>query len=186
MTALSDRGDPATPAMTRPARDGDIEGITEIYAHHVRHGAASFEETPPDRDEMRRRRAAIREAGLPYLIAEIDGALAGFAYAAPYRDRSAYRYAVEDSIYLSDRFQRLGIGAQLLRELIDRCTETGMRQMIAIIGDSANAASIGLHARHGFRLAGTLPSVGYKFERWIDSVIMIRPLGDGDAKPPDE
>ena len=176
---------PAGQAAIRPAEDGDFEGITEIYAHHVRHGVASFEETPPGQDEIRCRHVAIRDRGLPYLMAEIDGALAGFAYAAPYRDRSAYRYAVENSIYLSDRFQRRGIGARLLRELIDDCTEAGMRQMIAIIGDSANVASIGLHARHGFRPAGNLPSVGYKFGRWIDSVIMILPLGDGDGSPPD-
>ncbi len=175
----------ATPATVRPAEDGDIEAITRIYAHHVRHGVASFEETPPDQDEIRQRQMAIRDREFPYLIAEIDGALAGFAYAAPYRDRSAYRYAVEDSIYLSNRFQHRGIGAQLLREIIDICTEARMRQMIAIIGDSANAASIGLHARHGFRRVGTLPAVGYKFGRWIDSVVMIRPIGDGDASPPD-
>ncbi len=175
----------ATPATVRPAGDGDLEVITEIYAHHVLNGAASFEEIPPDQDEIRRRQGAIRDRGLPYLIAEVDGALAGFAYAAPFRDRTAYRYAVEDSIYLSDRFQRRGIGALLLREIIDVCTEAGMRQMIAIIGDSANAASISLHARHDFRLAGTLPSVGYKFGRWIDTVIMVRPLGDSDARPPD-
>ncbi len=177
---------PAGPvtAELRPARDGDIEVITEIYAHHVRHGAASFEETPPDRAEMRRRRVAIQHRGLPYLVAERDGEIAGFAYAAPYRDRSAYRYAVEDSIYLADGVQRHGIGALLLQAIIERCTDAGMRQIIAIIGDSANAASIGLHARHGFRLVGTLPAVGYKFGRWIDSVIMIRPIGDGDASPP--
>ena len=176
---------PTPPARLRPAADGDVAAITEIYAHHVRQGVASFEETPPDEGEMRRRKIAILERSLPYLVAEIDGVVAGFAYAAPYRDRSAYRYAVENSIYVSDRFQRLGIGARLLQEIIDDCTEAGMRQMIAIIGDSANAASIGLHARHGFRMAGTLPSVGYKFGRWIDSVIMIRPLGDGDARAPD-
>jgi L-amino acid N-acyltransferase YncA len=176
---------PVAPAKVRPAEDRDVAAITEIYAHHVRHGVASFEETPPDQAEIRRRQVAIRERGLPYLIAEIDGVVAGFAYAAPYRDRSAYRYSVEDSIYLSDRFQRRGIGAQLLRKIIDNCTDAGLRQMIAIIGDSANAASIGLHARHDFRLAGTLPAVGYKFGRWIDSVIMTRPLGDGDARAPD-
>ena len=176
---------PVTRAVVRPARDADIAAITEIYAHHVRHGVASFEETPPDSGEMRRRLVAIRDRGLPYVVAEIDGALAGFAYAATYRDRSAYRYAVEDSIYLADGFRSRGIGALLLQEIIERCTETGKRRMIAIIGDSANAASIGLHARHGFRLAGTLPAVGYKFGRWIDSVIMIRALGDGDSSPPD-
>ena len=175
----------ADPATIRPAEDGDIEGITEIYAHHIHHGAGTFEEAPPEQDEMRRRLVAIRDRELPYLIAEIDGGLAGFAYAATYRNRSAYRYAVEDSIFVSDRFQRRGIGARLLREIIDICTEAEMRQMIAIIGDSANAASIGLHARHGFRLAGTLASVGYKFGRWIDIVIMTRPLGDGDLRPPD-
>jgi len=173
-----------TPARLRPADDGDVAAITQIYAHHVRHGVASFEETPPDQDEIRRRRTAIVDRRLPYVVAEIDGVIAGFAYAAPYRDRSAYRYAVEDSIYLADQFQRRGIGGRLLQEIIDECTEVDMRQMIAIIGDSANVASIGLHARYGFRMAGTLTSVGYKFGRWIDSVIMTRPLGDGDSGAP--
>ena len=180
---------PVTRATVRPARADDVETITGIYAHHVRHGVASFEETPPESHEMGRRMAAIGDRGLPFLVAEIGGGtggeIAGFAYAAPYRDRSAYRWAVEDSIYLADGFERRGIGTLLLGEIIERCTETGMRQMIAIIGDSANAASIAIHARHGFRLAGTLPSVGFKFGRWIDSVIMARPLGAGDSSPPD-
>ncbi len=176
---------PLAPATVRPARDDDIASITGVYAHHVRHGAASFEETPPGSDEMRRRFMAIRDKGLPYLVAEVGDTLAGFAYAAPYRERSAYRYAVEDSIYLVDGFQRRGIGALLLQEIIEGSAAAGMRLMVAIIGDSANAASIGFHAAHGFRLAGTLPSVGYKFERWIDSVIMICPLGAGDSRPPD-
>ena len=178
---------PAEPpgrTRVRPARDSDIAATTEIYAHHVRHGLASFDETPPDPAEMQRRFDAIRDRRLPFLIAEIDGAIAGFAYAAPYRDRSAYRYAVEDSIYLAEGFGRRGVGSLLLREIIDRSTAAGMRQMIAIIGDSANAASIGLHAGLGFRLAGTLPSVGFKFGRWVDSVIMTRALGDGDRGPP--
>lgn len=174
-----------TRAAVRPATEDDIDAVTRIYAHHVRHGLASFEEVPPEPAEMLRRFRAIREKGLPYVIAEIDGEIAGFAYAAPYRDRSAYRYAVEDSIYLADGYGRRGIGRLLLGEIIERCTAAGRRQMIAIIGDSANAASIGLHAALGFRLAGTLPSVGYKFGRWVDSVIMTLPLGDGDTTPPD-
>lgn len=182
--------DSAAPALVRPARADDVEAITAIYAHHVRHGVASFEETPPESREMGRRWAAIRDRGLPFLVAEIGaeigGEIAGFAYAAPYRERTAYRWAVEDSIYLAAGFERRGIGTLLLGEIIERCTESGMRQLIAIIGDSANAASIAIHARHGFRLAGTLPSVGFKLGRWIDSVIMVRPLGPGDTRPPDQ
>lgn len=170
--------------MVRNAVPSDISEITRIYAHHVLNGLASFEETPPDAGEMTRRFDAIHEKSLPYLIAEIDGHICGYAYAMLYRERSAYRYTVENSIYIDPEWQRRGVASALLHRLIDACAATGARQMIAVIGDSANAASIGLHARHGFRAAGTLPSVGYKFGRWVDSVIMVRPLGDGDLTQP--
>ena len=182
MTVVKLRG---TPAVVRDARADDLTVIHAIYAHHVATGLASFEETAPDPAEQRRRMEAVAGHGLPYLVAELDGGVRAFAYATPYRERSAYRYAVEDSIYVAEGWERRGIGAALLGALIERCTAVGKRQMIAVIGDSANASSIGLHARHGFRLAGTLPAVGFKFGRWVDSVIMTLPLGGGERTPPE-
>jgi len=175
---------PAVP-LVRDAGDDDLNVVTAIYAHHVRHGSASFEETPPDRAEIARRRAAIVAAGLPYLVAELDGRVAGFAYAAPYRARPAYRYAIEDSVYAAPDAHGHGIGRALLAEVIARSTAAGRRQMIAVIGDSANTGSITLHARLGFRQAGVLRAVGFKHGRWLDTVLMQRPLGPGDATPPD-
>ena len=166
--------------VIRDARPDDLADIARIYAHHVLTGLASFEEDPPDEQEHLRRYQHVLARGLPYIVAEIDRAVRGYAYAMPYRERSAYRYAVEDSVYVDADWVRHGIAASLIVPLIDRCAKAGMRQMIAVIGDSANAGSIGLHTSHGFRIAGTLPSVGYKFGRWVDSVIMTRPLGDGD------
>ncbi len=177
---------PRRGAVIRPAGIDDLARITTIYAHHVRHGFASFEETPPDAAEHRRRMEAVEARGLPYLVAELDGGIRGYAYAGPYRDRSAYRFAVEDSIYIAPDWSRRGLGAALLDALIVQCTGLGLRQMIAVIGDSANTPSIALHSRLGFRMVGTLPSVGYKHARWVDSVIMARPLGDGDRTPPDD
>lgn len=168
----------------RPAGIDDLAAITAIYAHHVQRGVASFEEIPPDAAELRRRMEAVQARGLPYLVAELDGGIRGYAYAAPYRDRSAYRYAVEDSIYVAQDWARRGLGAALLDALIVKCTELGRRQMIAVIGDSANTPSVALHSRLGFHMVGTLPSVGYKHGRWVDSVIMARALGDGDRTPP--
>jgi len=149
------------------------------------HGLASFEEVPPDRDEIARRRAAAHAARLPYLVAEIDGVVRGFAYASPFRTRSAYRYTVEDSVYVAADALHAGIGSALLSELIARCTERGFRQMIAVIGDSANYASIGLHAKLGFTQTAVMPAVGFKFGRWVDSVRMQRPLGDGASTLPE-
>jgi phosphinothricin acetyltransferase len=161
-----------------------LPAIQAIYAHHVLHGLASFEEAPPDVEEMRRRYADVRERGLPYLAAAEAGQVLGYGYCAPYRARSAYRYALEDSIYLRHDALGRGIGSLLLGELLGRCEALGYRQVIAVIGDSANAPSIALHARHGFLRVGTLRSSGYKFGRWVDSVLMQRPLGRGDGTPP--
>lgn len=168
----------------RNAAPGDLPAIQAIYRHHVLHGLASFEEVPPDVEEMRRRHTDITGRGLPYLVAAQAGEILGYGYCAPYRLRSAYRYALEDSVYIKEGFLGRGIGSRLLRELIGLCEAGGYRQLIAVIGDSANTPSIALHARHGFLRAGTLRSVGYKFGRWVDSVLMQRPLGRGDGTPP--
>jgi len=168
----------------RDAAPGDLPAIQAIYAHHVLHGLASFEEVPPDLEEMRRRHADIAERGLPYRVAIEAGEVLGFGYCAPYRLRSAYRYALEDSVYIKEGRLGRGIGRMLLGELIGLCEGLGYRQLIAVIGDSANAASIALHARLGFVRVGTLRSAGYKFGRWVDSVLMQRPLGPGDGSPP--
>ncbi len=172
------------PVLIRDSRPDDVAAIQAIYAHHVLHGAASFEETPPDAEEIGRRRATVIEKGLPYLVAELGGTIAGYAYASPYRTRSAYRYTLEDSVYIRDGFAGRGLGRTLLAELLAACTAGGGRQMVAVIGDSANAASIGLHERLGFRRVGTLRSVGYKFGGWVDSVLMQRELGPGDSTQP--
>ena len=163
----------------RPAAVNDLAAITDIYADAVRHGTASFEINPPDQDEMTRRFENLRGGGFPYLVAEVDGAVAGYAYAGPYRARPAYRFTLEDSIYLPAPARRRGIGRALLDRLIEDAQRRGFRQMIAVIGDSDQPASIALHAAAGFRLIGTFAAVGYKFDRWHDSVLMQRPLGDG-------
>jgi L-amino acid N-acyltransferase YncA len=169
----------------RPSQDADLDAIQAIYAHHVLTGLGSFEEVPPDIAEMARRRAATLALNLPYLVAEAeDGRVIGYAYAAPYRTRSAYRYTVEDSIYVAADAARRGVGQALLAALIERCTALGYRQMVAVIGDSGNAGSIALHASQGFVRTGLLPSVGCKFGRWVDSVLMQRPLGPGDREQP--
>jgi len=169
----------------RASRPEDMPAITAIYAHHVLHGLASFELSPPDVDEMARRRAGVLTRGLPYLVAEAGGRLAGYAYAAPHRDRAAYRYALEDSVYIHPECIGRGIGRALLDVLIVACAGAGYRQLIAVIGDSGNAASIGLHAACGFVRTGLLPSVGFKFGRWVDSVFMQKELGEGDQTLPD-
>jgi phosphinothricin acetyltransferase len=168
----------------RPATLDDIPAIQAIYAHHVTHGLASFEEQAPSVDEMRRRYAEITSGGFPYVVAELDGTVAGYGYCTLYRTRSAYRYALEDSIYVRQDSVGRGVGKAILAELITRCEVLGYRQIIAVIGDSANAASIGLHASQGFLRVGTLRSVGFKLGRWVDSVFMQRPLGAGDGVPP--
>jgi L-amino acid N-acyltransferase YncA len=168
----------------RAAAQGDIPAIQAIYAHHVLHGLASFEEVAPDVAEMRRRYDEITGRGLPYLAAVEGRDILGYGYCALYRTRSAYRYALEDTVYVRDGQQGRGIGSLLLGELLRGCEGLGYRQVIAVIGDSGNSASIGLHARHGFLRVGTLRSTGYKFGRWVDSVLMQRPLGSGDGAPP--
>jgi L-amino acid N-acyltransferase YncA len=170
------------PAVRRCTR-ADLPEVCAIYAVEVREGTASFELEPPSLAEMTARFAAIEGAGLPYLVAQRDGRVAGYAYASPYRPRPAYRYTVEDSVYVARWARRQGVGRALLAALIERATGQGMRQMVAIIGDSAHTASIELHARAGFRLVGTLEHVGWKLGRWLDTVIMQRPLGPGAATP---
>lgn len=168
----------------RSAREADASAVQSIYAHHVLHGLATFEEIPPAADEMRRRLREVTERGLPYLVAEEGGAVVGFGYCAPYRARSAYRFSLEDSVYVRDGHHRKGIGGAILAALVQRCEALDYRQLIAVIGDSANAPSIGLHASLGFVRAGTLRSTGYKFGRWVDTVLMQRPLGAGDGASP--
>jgi L-amino acid N-acyltransferase YncA len=185
---MSARTAPAQrPPMIRDARDQDLTAITAIYGHHVLHGFGSFEEVSPDLDELARRRRDILAKGLPYLVAaDPDGGILGYAYASPYRTRSAYRFTVEDSIYVAPRAARRGVGRGLLQELIERCTNGGYRQMVAVIGDSGNDGSIGLHASLGFARTGLLPSIGFKRGRWVDGVLMQRALGVGDTSPPVE
>lgn len=168
----------------RDAQSADFSRVQEIYAHHVKHGLGTFEEVPPDTAEMRRRYEGWRSLGLPYIVAEDDAGVQGFAYGAPFRARSAYRHTVEDSIYVAPEAQRRRIGLLLLETLIERCTTLGFRQMIAVIGDSGNIGSVGLHQRCGFRRVGHLQSVGFKFGQWVDCVIMQRALGTGDADLP--
>ncbi len=168
----------------RDATDADLPAIHAIYTHHVLHGLGSFEEIPPDLAEMRRRRDDVLTRGLPYIVANLDGRVAGYAYTGPYRTRSAYRYTVEDSIYVSPDFHRRGVGRALLAALVTRCTALGYRQMVAVIGDSANGGSIGVHAAQGFVQVALLPAIGFKFGRWVDGVLMQRPLGEGQITLP--
>jgi phosphinothricin acetyltransferase len=172
------------PCLIRDAQDADIAAVAAIYGHHVLHGSASFEEAPPTADEIARRRADVLGHGLPYLVAEIDDEVVGYAYASPYRARSAYRFSIENSVYVDHRRHRGGIGHALLATLIGHCERGPWRQMIAVIGDSANVASITLHERFGFRMVGTLRSAGFKFGRWVDTVLMQRELGAGDGTLP--
>jgi len=168
----------------RPALVADIVAITAIYTHHVLHGLASFEIEPPSLDEMQARFDSIVGQGYPYLVATKSGRVVGYAYANHYRTRPAYRFSVEDSIYLAPEAIGHGIGRQLLRQLIEECAARGYRQMLAVIGDSANTASVELHRRCGFAQVGVLPSIGFKFGRWVDSVLMQRALGNGDRTNP--
>lgn len=169
--------------IIRQAGQGDADALARIYGHHVLHGLGTFEEEPPGAAEMGRRLAAIAALGLPYLVAEDDGVL-GFAYAAPFRPRTAYRYTVEDSVYVAPRAQGRGIGKALLAAVIDHCQALGLRQMMAVIGDSDNAASIGVHAALGFEAAGVCRAVGFKQGRWLDTVWMQRTLNEGGATLP--
>jgi L-amino acid N-acyltransferase YncA len=173
------------PLTIRPAAVSDIPAITHIYAAAVEHGTASFELEPPDEAEMTRRMERLREGGYPYIVAERAGAVAGYAYAGSYRARPAYRWSVEDSVYVDPQCQRAGVGRALLARLIAEAETAGFRQMIAVIGDSANQTpSLELHRHAGFRLVGTLENVGFKHGRWLDSVLMQRALGPADTGPP--
>jgi phosphinothricin acetyltransferase len=170
--------------LIRPAQPGDMPAITRIYAHAVRHGTASFELDPPDAAEIGRRYAALVDGGFPYLVAERDGTITGYAYAGPYRLRPAYRFTVEDSIYVDTAAQRRGVGRALLDRLLTESETRGFRQMIAVIGDSAQTPSIELHRAAGFRLVGTFEAVGFKFGRWLDTVLMQKALGPGANSGP--
>jgi L-amino acid N-acyltransferase YncA len=174
--------------LVRDARPEDLPAIQAMYAQFVLHGLASFEETPPDLAEMTRRFRAALAGGYPYLAAvdarHGNGTLLGYAYAGAYRPRPAYRYTVENSVYVGAQAQGRGVGRSLLATLVERCTALGFRQMVAIIGDSQNLASIRVHESLGFVRVGDLRSVGFKFGRWIDTVVMQRPLGEGDATLP--
>jgi len=163
----------------------DLTAVQLIYAHHVLRGLATFEEVPPSTAELAERHAAILQCGLPYLAADLRGELVGYAYASPYRPRSAYRCTIEDSVYVAHALTGRGIGGALLRALIARCESGPWRQMLAVIGDSGNAASVALHRRHGFRTVGSFAAVGFKLGRWVDTVLMQRPLGAADSRPPD-
>jgi L-amino acid N-acyltransferase YncA len=167
--------------IIRPATPDDIAAVTRIYADAVLNGTASFEIEPPDEAEMTRRQAALLNNGYPYLTAEIEGVVAGYAYAGPYRSRPAYKWSVEDSIYLAPQMHRKGIGGLLLARLVAESTQRGFRQMIAVIGDSAQIGSIAVHERAGFNHIGTLRSVGFKHGKWLDTVLMQRALGQGNT-----
>ena len=169
----------------RPATTGDLTAIQAIYAHHVLNGLGTFEEAPPTVEEMAVRFAAVRDRGLPWLVAEEDGKVLGYAYAGAFRPRAAYRYTVEDSIYVAPHAAGRGLGRSLLQALIADCEARGLRQMAAVIGDSGNAASIGLHTSCGFELKAVLPGLGFKFGRWVDVVWMQRALNDGVGRAPD-
>lgn len=174
----------SSPLLIRPSLEGDIAAIQQIYEHAVLHGTGTFETDVPDRAEMGRRRTEVLSRSLPYLIAERDGQVLGFAYANYFRPRLAYRYFVEDSIYLSPQAQGQGVGRLLLAELIARCEAAGARQMVAVIGDSQNLGSIGVHRSHGFEDIGVMKAAGWKFGKWLDVVLMQRQLGQGDASSP--
>ena len=173
------------PLSIRAAVLSDVPVVTRIYAHAVEHGTASFELDPPDEAEIRLRMQALLDGNFPYVIAEIDGAVVGYAYAALYRTRPAYRFTLEDSVYIDPAAQGRGVGRALLNRLIGESERRGYRQLIAIIGDSAQLASIALHRAAGFRFVGNIENVGFKFGRWLDSVIMQRALGEGATTTPD-
>lgn len=170
----------------RPSTDADLPAITAIYAHAVAHGTGTFELEAPDQAEMARRRDDVRQKGLPWLVAERQGVVLGYAYANHFRPRRAYRFCLEDSIYLAPEARGQGVGTVLLAELLARCEAAGARQMLAVIGDSQNLGSIGVHRRLGFEHTGLLRSAGWKFDRWLDVVLMQRSLGNGDQNAPQD
>jgi L-amino acid N-acyltransferase YncA len=176
--------DPTSDIGIRPAGPGDIAAITRIYAYAVTHGTASFELEPPDETEMANRQQKLLAKRFPYIVAERAGAVVGYAYAGPYRDRRAYDWCVEDSIYVAPDCHRQGIGRLLLTRLVAEAQARGFRQMLGVIGDSASTASIAVHAAVGFRLIGNFQSIGFKHGRWLDTVLMQRALGSGDSALP--
>jgi phosphinothricin acetyltransferase len=171
--------------IIRAAQAADAEALAAIYGHHVLHGFGTFEETPPSADEMAERLAGVTRYGLPYLAAEEDGRVLGYAYAAPFRARQAYRYTAEDSVYIAPEAVGRGVGRAVLSAVIAACEAAGLRQLVAVIGDSGNAASIGLHRALGFEHLGVGKSFGFKHGRWVDVVWMQKPLNGGDIRPPD-
>jgi L-amino acid N-acyltransferase YncA len=173
-----------TAVLLRPATQADCSAIQRIYAHAVAHGVGTFEEEPPKLDEMEARRAELVAQKFPYLVAEIEHAIVGFAYAAPFRARSAYRFSVEDSVYIDPAWHGRGVGRALLMRLIDDCTNLGFRQMVAVIGGTDNRASIGLHQVCGFRHVGAFENIGFKFGRWVGIAFLQRELGLGASTLP--
>jgi L-amino acid N-acyltransferase YncA len=170
--------------IIRASQDGDLPQITAIYAHHVLHGTGTFETEAPSVADMATRRADVLGKGLPYLVAEIDSQVVGFAYCNWFKPRPAYRFSAEDSVYVAHNTHGKGIGRALLAELSARAESAGVRKLIAVIGDSANLGSVGVHRAAGFADVGTLKSCGWKFDRWLDVVLMEKPLGLGDQVPP--
>ena len=170
----------------RPVSEADIATITAIYAAEVRELVNTYEYEAPDQAEMTRRMQDITARGFPYIVAEVDGQVAGYAYANSYRGRIAYQWTVENSVYVASRFQGCGVGSTLLAALIEQCTERGFRQMIAVIGEAANTASVALHQRFGFTHVGTFRGIGRKHGRWLDTVQMQRALGDGADSAPEK
>ncbi len=171
--------------IVRSATTADAPALAAIYGDACLHGVGTFEEVPPSVEEMARRMAAVQARGLPYVVAEQDDELLGLAYAGPFRLRAAYRYTVEDSVYISPKAKGMGVGRAVLSRVIDDCTALGLRQIIAVIGGSGNAGSIGLHTALGFTRQGVMPAVGFKFGRWEDIVLMQRPLNAGAETAPD-
>ncbi|REC95046.1 GNAT family N-acetyltransferase [Kushneria indalinina] len=182
---MSDRSE-RSGVSVREVMDQDLDAIHAIYSYHVRHGLGSFEEVPPTLEEMTRRCAGTREAGLPYLVAVFDNVVVGYAYAGFFHPRSAYRFCLEDSVYVSHDAHGRGVGSALLAELLERCEQGPWRQMIALIGDSDNQGSIALHKRFGFTHQGVIEACGFKFGRWVDAVIMQRPLNEGNTTLPEQ
>jgi len=173
-----------TPPTIRRASAADVPAIAALYGHHVRHGTASFELEAPSEQRVGERLEAAAARGLPYLVAELDGTVAGYAIANPYRPRPAYAWCLEDSVYVAAERHGRGIGSTLLASLLERSADAGFRQMVAVIGDSANTASVRLHEKLAFRHVGVLENVGYKHGRWLDTVLMQRPIGAGADTPP--
>lgn len=169
----------------RPSREDDLDAITSIYAHHVLHGTGTFELEPPSRADMAARRAEVLARGLPWLVAEQGGRIVGFAYANWFKPRPAYRFSAEDSVYVAQDARASGVGRALLAGLIEQAQAAGVRQLMAVVGDSANAGSIALHRSLGFEQTGLMRSVGWKHGAWRDIVLMQRPLGSGDSQSPE-